>query len=50
MFSFVVYSFIIAIFFSKDSINSVSNDTWLIILAISLSTDIRVFRWIFKNS
>ena len=48
MISITIYLFILAIFFKSIDFTSVSNDT--IIFAISLSTDIQVFRWIFKNS
>lgn len=45
MLSFLILLFILAICFEGD-FESVMIDTWVIVFAISLSTDIQIFRWI----
>lgn len=49
MLSFAIYVFILAIFFRNLDFASISNDTWLIVLAILLSIDVQIFKWISKK-
>lgn len=48
MLSFFILLFILATCFEGD-FESVTIDTWVIVFAISLSTDIQIFRWISKK-
>ena len=45
MFSFLILLFILVTCFEGD-FKSVTIDTWVIVFAISLSTDVQIFRWI----
>ena len=45
MVSFFVLILILATCFEGD-FKSVTIDTWVIVFAISLSTDVQIFRWI----
>ena len=48
MLSFLILLFVLATCFEGD-FESVTIDTWVIVFAISLSTDIQIFRWISKK-
>lgn len=45
MLSFFILLFILATCLEGD-FGSVTIDTWVIVFAISLSTDVQIFRWI----
>lgn len=47
MISFIITIFILTTCF-EGAFDTVALDTWVVVFAISLSTDIQIFRWISK--